>query len=75
MDITVVTQLHYQVYIIYQHQLHVSAIAAVAILRLDKFFYQRRYINMICNIEHIISAGKGERDLVLHKVGGCVCRW
>jgi len=40
MDIAVVTQLYvyYQVYIIYQNQLHVSAIAAVAISRLDTIF-------------------------------------
>ena len=37
-DIAVVTQLYYQVYIIYQHQLHVSAIAALAIFSLVKHF-------------------------------------
>jgi len=36
MDIAVITRLYYQVYIIYQ--LHVSAIAAVAIFRLDTIF-------------------------------------
>ena len=38
-----VTQLYYQVYITYQ--LHVSANAAVAIIRLDTI-YQRNYINV-----------------------------
>jgi len=38
MDIAVITQLYYEVYIVYQHQLHVSAIAAVAIFRLDTIF-------------------------------------
>ena len=38
MMIAVVTQLYYNVYIIYQHQLHVSAIAVVAIFRLDTIF-------------------------------------
>jgi len=37
-------QLYYQVYIIYQ--LHVPAIAAVAIIRLDTI-YQTSYIDMI----------------------------
>jgi len=40
--IAVITKLYYQVYIIYQ--LHVSAIAAVTIMRLDTV-YQRRYID------------------------------
>jgi len=34
----VVTQLYYQVYIHYQYQLHVSANAVVAIIRLDTIF-------------------------------------
>ena len=34
----VITQLYYQVHITYQHQLHVSANAAVAIIRLDTIF-------------------------------------
>jgi len=42
----VVTELYYQLYITYQHQLHVSANAAVAIIRLDKI-YHRNYIDMI----------------------------
>ena len=41
----VVTQLYYQVYITYQHQLHVSANAAVVIICLDTI-YQRSYIDM-----------------------------
>ena len=41
----VTTQLYYQVYVTY-HQLHVSANAAVTIIRLDKI-YQRSYIDMI----------------------------
>ena len=40
----VTTQLYYQVYVTYQ--LHVSANAAVTIIRLDKI-YQRSYIDMI----------------------------
>jgi hypothetical protein len=40
----VTTQLYYQVYISYQ--LHVSASAAVAIIRLDTI-YQRSYIDKI----------------------------
>jgi len=43
MDITVITQLYYQVYITYQ--LHVSANAAVAIVRLNTN-YQRSYIDI-----------------------------
>jgi len=58
----------------YQHKLHVSAIAAVAIFRLDTIFI-REAIYIWYNIEQIISVGKGERDLVLHKVGGRVCIW
>jgi hypothetical protein len=38
-DTAVVTQLYYQVCITYQHQLHVSAIAAVVIFRLYSVFY------------------------------------
>jgi hypothetical protein len=40
------TQLHYHVYVTYQHLLHVSANAAVAIIRLDTIC-QRSYIDMI----------------------------
>ena len=40
------TQLYYQVYITYQHQLHVSGNAAMAIIKLDNI-YQRSYIDMI----------------------------
>jgi len=40
------TQLYYQVYVTYQ--LHVSANAAVAIIRLDTI-YQRRYIDITQN--------------------------
>ena len=47
MDIAVVTQLYYQVYITYQHQLHVSATGDVVIFMLDTIFYQRSYIDMI----------------------------
>jgi len=42
----VVTQLYYQLYTTYQHQLHVSANAAVAIIRFDTI-YERSYIDMI----------------------------
>ena len=31
--------------------------------------------NNLRNIQQIISVRKGERDFVLHKVGGRVCRW
>ena len=41
-----ITQLYCQVYITYQHQLHVSAIAAVSIFRLDTIFI-REAIYMI----------------------------
>jgi len=34
----IVIQLYYQVFIMYQYQLNVSAIAAVAIFRLDTIF-------------------------------------
>ena len=44
MMIAAITQLYYQVYITYQ--LHVSANAAVAIIKLDTI-YQRSYIDMI----------------------------
>jgi len=44
MYITVITQQYYQVYVTYQ--LHVSAVAAVAIIRLDTI-YRRSYIDMI----------------------------
>jgi len=39
----VVTQLYYQVYITYQHRLHVSAIAG-GHLQVRYNFYQRSYI-------------------------------
>jgi len=45
-DIAVIIQLYYQMYITYQHQLHVSANAAVAIIRLDTI-YHRSYIDII----------------------------
>jgi len=44
MDIAAITQLYNQVYIAYQ--LHASAIAAAAIIRLDTI-YQRSYTDMI----------------------------
>ena len=70
MDITVITQLYYQVYITYQ--LHVSTIAAVAIIRLDKI-YQRSHIDMTSHRTLIsIDVGKVTRSC-LHKVGGRVC--
>jgi len=49
--------LYYQVYITYQ--LHVSAIAAVAIIRFDTIF-QRSYVDMIKHRTIIsISVGRG----------------
>jgi hypothetical protein len=72
MDIAVITQLYYQVYITYQ--LHVSANAAVAIIGLDTI-YQRSYTDKIKHRTIIsISVGKGTRSR-LHKIGGRVCRW
>jgi hypothetical protein len=69
--VAVVTQLYNQVYIAYQ-QLHVSAIAAVAIIRLDTIF-QRIHIIVIYHIT-ITSNGVGKRgqDLFYIRLEG-VC--
>jgi len=53
------------VYIIYQHQLHISANAAVAIFRLDTILSEKLYrYDIILKQIISINVGKGERDLV-----------
>jgi len=52
-----ITQLYYQVYITYQHQLHVSTIAAVTIFRLGTIFIREAilYHIYIASLIKIVS--------------------